>query len=711
MGISFFKVNFSKLIIWKSYLFKDDLIFRLIIGLVSLVCIFLFIHFREVKVETLELGTQASSYVVAQTDFDFPDDYATNALKQEALKDLGPIFSFQEKMLSQVSYDFEYYLIHDSLWLDQLKNVSLEDLYQDIEIVVSFLKSLNFTDIATLKKMQKFDISTVDFMVFTSFKGEKAEMPTEYWHRLENIFLKKHKLPKKEINFIFQFFAARNWQLKKNDKALADLKFLIESGIPQKYTEIKAGTRIVAVGEKVTARHIDMLLAMKQALTEKRNLFSVFNILGNLIFSFVFIVLSFLYLRIDQNEVLKSLQKLSLLVCIMILTLAFAKITEYVLLQNKPTLIESIRYPIIVPFAAFLLSILFNPRLALFGSVFLAILFSITLMVDHTQFLVINLITALIVTVSACGIRKRKEVFQVCAKCLLGVVPIVLSFHMLADNFLIFNLLQDLALSFLFMLIIAVLVMGILPLLESLFHVMTDITLMEYMDPSNELLKRLALEMPGTYQHSLVLGNITESVGSAIGANALLCRVATLYHDIGKLSNAHFFTENQPLGVNIHQLLTPAESAGVIISHVKDGVALAKKYRLPQSFIDIIQEHHGTTLVYYFYYQELQNQNRDKSKIDESLFRYPGPKPHSKESAIIMLSDSIEAASRSLEVPTESAIMELVDKVVKERVDDNQLEECNLTFEELLIIKKTLVKIITASHHVRIKYPEKETKS
>lgn len=706
-------MNFSKLVIWKSYLFKDDLIFRLIIGLVGLIGIFLFIHFREVKVETLELGSRASSYVVAQTDFDFPDDEATAVLKQEAVRDLGEVFSFEEKELSQTRYDFEYYLIHDSLWQDKLGKASLEDLYNYTDAVVSFLRALHFTDIITLKKMQKFDIPTTNFMVFTSSKktDKTVALPMEYWPRLQEVFLKKQNFPPKEIEFVFKFFASRKWQLTEDTSATQNVRLMIEAAIPQKYTEIKAGTRIIAGGEKVTARHIAMLSAMKQALAEKRNLFSPFNILGNLIFAFVFIFICFLYLRIDQVQVLKSLQKLSLLVCIMILTLAYAKITEYILLQNTSKMLESAHYPLIVPFAAFLLTILFNPRLALFGSVFLAILFSITLMVDHTQFLVINLISSLIATVSAYAIRKRKEVFQVCGKCLLGIVPIVLAFHMLTENFWTFSLIQDIALSFLFMLIIAVLVMGILPLLESLFHVMTDITLMEYMDPSNELLKRLALEMPGTYQHSLVLGNIAEAVGSAIGANALLCRVATLYHDIGKLSNAHFFTENQPPGVNIHQLLTPSESAGVIISHVKDGVALAKKYRLPQPFIDVIQEHHGTTLVYYFYCQELQKQGGDKSKVDESFFRYPGPKPHSKESVIIMLSDSIEAASRSLEKSTEDAIVALVDKVVKERVEDGQLEECDLTFEELLIVKKTLVKILTVSHHVRVKYPEKGSSS
>ena len=155
-------------------------------------------------------------------------------------------------------------------------------------------------------------------------------------------------------------------------------------------------------------------------------------------------------------------------------------------------------------------------------------------------------------------------------------------------------------------------------------------TLMEYMDPSSELLRTFAMEVPGTYQHSLVLGNLAEACSQAIGANGLFCRAATLYHDLGKMNNPQFYTENQQGAVNIHQLLTPTESAQVIISHVADGVMIARKYRLPDPFIDIIREHHGTTLVYYFYRKQLELKGGGREEVDESQFRYPGPKPRSK---------------------------------------------------------------------------------
>jgi putative nucleotidyltransferase with HDIG domain len=261
-----------------------------------------------------------------------------------------------------------------------------------------------------------------------------------------------------------------------------------------------------------------------------------------------------------------------------------------------------------------------------------------------------------------------------------------------------------------FMLLTAVLVIGFLPLLEAIFRIMTDVTLMEYMDPDNDLLRRLTIEAPGTYQHSVVVGNLAEASALAIGANGLFCRVATLYHDIGKMTTSQYFTENQLGEVNIHQLLTPQESTRVIMAHVPEGVALAREATLPEPIIDIIKEHHGTTLVYYFYRKQLDKMNGDKNKVEESEFRYAGPKPRSKESGIIMIADSFEAASRSLDKVNEDTLNELLERIVREKVDDGQFDQCLLTFEEVSIIKRVLVKTILAAGHSRVKYPVPEKK-
>ena len=308
------------------------------------------------------------------------------------------------------------------------------------------------------------------------------------------------------------------------------------------------------------------------------------------------------------------------------------------------------------------------------------------------------------------SLRKRKEVFGVCAKSWASSIPVLYAYVLSENHFGSYSFLIDVTSSFCFLFAIAILVVGILPILESIFGVLTDMTLMEFMDPSSELLRSFAMEVPGTYQHSLVLGNLAETAAQSIGCNGLFCRAATLYHDIGKMNNPQFYTENQQGAVNIHQLLTPLESAQVIISHVADGEAIAKKYGLPDPFIDIIKEHHGTTLVYYFYRKELELKGGREEEVDESQFRYPGPKPHSKESAIIMICDSIEAASRSMEEITEQSLTEMVDRLVSEKAEDGQFDNAQITFEELGKVKKILVKTLLLTYHVRVKYPKKDRK-
>ncbi|MFZ0565411.1 MAG: HDIG domain-containing metalloprotein, partial [Chlamydiales bacterium] len=363
-------------------------------------------------------------------------------------------------------------------------------------------------------------------------------------------------------------------------------------------------------------------------------------------------------------------------------------------------------FPLFIPFAAILLSNLINTRIAAFATLFLAIVYAMGLAVESVPFLVINVLTALIAILTARGIRRRKEVFIVCGKAWLASAIGILAFDLYdSGSLLTFSFLADMVSTFLFMILTAVLVVGLFPLLESIFRIMTDITLMEFMDPSNELLRRLTIEAPGTYQHSMIVGHLAEVAASAIGANGLFCRVVVQYHDIGKLANPQYFTENQLSGMDMHQLLTPLESSQVIIAHVSEGVALARKVGLPEQFIDIIKEHHGTTLVYYFYHKQIELMGEDKKKVKEQDFRYSGPKPRSKESTIIMIADTLEAASRSLDQFDEKTVVELVETLIAQKMADGQFNESLLTFEELGIVKRTLIQTLLATSHPRIKYP------
>ncbi len=237
---------------------------------------------------------------------------------------------------------------------------------------------------------------------------------------------------------------------------------------------------------------------------------------------------------------------------------------------------------------------------------------------------------------------------------------------------------------------------------EKLFGLVSDVSLLELSDTNTKLLKELSNKAPGTFHHSLNVANLAEASANEIGANAMLVRVGALYHDIGKMSNPTYFTENQSTGINPHDELSSKESAKIIIDHVINGIEIAKKHNLPDRVIDFIRTHHGTSLVYYFYKKEKEF---DKS-IDKKLFTYPGPKPFSKETAILMMCDSVEAASKSLKEPTSIKIDAFVENIINKQMSEDQFLNANITFKEIQSIKKVLKHKLANIYHLRIEYPE-----
>ena len=237
---------------------------------------------------------------------------------------------------------------------------------------------------------------------------------------------------------------------------------------------------------------------------------------------------------------------------------------------------------------------------------------------------------------------------------------------------------------------------------EKLFGLVSDVSLLELSDTNSKLLKELSNKAPGTFHHSLNVANLAESCANEIGANAMLIRVGALYHDIGKMKNPTFFTENQSTGINPHDELSSDESARIIIDHVIAGIEIARKYNLPDRVIDFIRTHHGTSIVYYFYMKE-KDQNTEVDKLD---FSYPGPKPFSKETAILMMCDSVEAASKSLKNPTSSKIDAFVESIINKQIEEEQFLNANITFKEIQSIKKVLKHKLANIYHLRIEYPE-----
>jgi len=268
-----------------------------------------------------------------------------------------------------------------------------------------------------------------------------------------------------------------------------------------------------------------------------------------------------------------------------------------------------------------------------------------------------------------------------------------------------------LALAFSNGIIVAMLVSALLPLLEYIFKITTDISLLELLDLNHPLMRELLIEAPGTYHHSMVVGNLVEAVAEAIGVNPLLARVGAYYHDIGKIKMPEYFIENQIAPVSKHDTLVPRMSSLILISHVKEGVELARQYKLPQEIIDIIQQHHGTSIQTYFYEKakELHEKN-PKIPLSEEDFRYPGPKPRTRVAALILMADAVEAASRILVEPTPSRVSALVERIINHCFIDGQLDDCELTLKDIREIKVYFVYLLTSMYHRRIDYPGFEIK-
>ena len=246
-----------------------------------------------------------------------------------------------------------------------------------------------------------------------------------------------------------------------------------------------------------------------------------------------------------------------------------------------------------------------------------------------------------------------------------------------------------------------------LPIIEYFFGISTDMSLLELLDLGQPLMRNLMINAPGTYHHSIIIGNLAEAAAEAVGANPLLARVTAYYHDIGKVKMSDYFVENQQEGFSKHERLAPHMSALILVAHVKEGVELARHYKLPKSIVDIIQQHHGTRLMSFFY----QKAKDQAGTVIEEEYRYPGPKPQTRVAALVMMADSVEAASRALADPTPARISALVEKIINEIFLDGQIDECELTLKDISEIKKRFTYVLTSIFHKRIVYPDIEPKS
>jgi putative nucleotidyltransferase with HDIG domain len=404
------------------------------------------------------------------------------------------------------------------------------------------------------------------------------------------------------------------------------------------------------------------------------------------------------YLFHRQRRLLVNLRQLGLILGMIVLAVVLSKYSAADALRAE-----------LIPFLLFgqIVAIASSRELALLLSGVVAIVLSLALGHGLSTLLLLGGV-ALATILQLDRIRSRSKLIYVGLSAGVVAVVLTLGLAVLESQPIGQALLVGAACNGLWTVAAGFVITGLLPFIEKVFGVLTDMSLLELGDVSHPLLQQLVQRAPSTYNHSITVGSIAEAAAEAIGARGLLVRVGAYYHDIGKMLNPEYFIENQPPDANLHESLLPAMSSLVIIAHVKDGADLARQHGLPSPIIDLIHQHHGTTLVAYFY--DRANEQRlldlNGAEVDESSYRYPGPKPQTRESGVLMLADSAESASRTLVDPTPARIENLVREVAETKLDDGQFDESGLSLRELRTIEKIMVKSLTAIYHGRVKYPE-----
>ena len=456
---------------------------------------------------------------------------------------------------------------------------------------------------------------------------------------------------------------------------------------------IKKNQTIVKEGDPIGVNQLAILEELGYLSASGLNLLPFLGLFGVV---FILHLLLFYYFNRFYSSIYNNLKWLAVIFMLINLTLL---ITRFMVIIN----------PFMVPytFLPMIMTILVKKKigqtLALFTSIGIAILTGF-----NVQVIIILILASVLGVIFTRKVEERNDIIK--SSFYIGVAVYILTFSM---GLLLSSSIRENVYNSLYasgsVIVSGVLVIGFLPMIENLFNVVTEIKLLELANPNNPILKRLQMEAPGTYHHSIMVGNLAEAAAEELHANSILLRVSAYYHDIGKLSRPQFFKENQIGSKNPHDEINPNLSTLIIINHVKIGLEMADKAKLPQEIKDMIAQHHGTTMVKYFYIT-MKNNSDDHSSIKEEDFRYPGPKPKTKEAGILMLADSVEAAVRSIHEPTAGKVEAMVYKIFKDKLDDGQLDECDITFSEVSAIRKNFLKTLGSIYHERIEYPEDKRK-
>ena len=481
---------------------------------------------------------------------------------------------------------------------------------------------------------------------------------------------------------------------------------LTDELIQQAKNNVSKTSGIVNENEKIVGKHdritkeIKLKIdSYKAAKGEKIGTVEMYlQMLGKFLHISLLLTLLIIYVFLFRKKIFYDNQKI-ILIAIIILFFSFITYLVNQLVASTPVYLL-----IFIPAASMLLTITFDSRVGFYSTVIIALIAGALRGNDYT-FSVLNILAGVLAVYSVRDIKNRSQIFRSFLFILIGYTTGIVAF-----GFERFAEVNKLLIEFAFIssnaLISPVLTYGLLIFFEKFFKITTDLTLLELSNFDAPLLKELSRKAPGTFNHSMTMGTLAESAAEQINANPLLARVGAYYHDIGKTISPQNFVENQLNNQNIHEGLTPEESVSIIVKHVKEGIELAEANNLPQEIIDFIPAHHGTMTMSFFYEKAVKLYGEEKVNIED--YKYPGPKPRSKETAIIMLADGCESAVRSIEQPDAVKVENVIDNIITSRINDEQLDESPITFSDVSKIKEAFVSILLGQHHRRIRYPKQD---
>jgi len=671
----------------KSIAYKIFLIF-----LSSFIIVYLFPREGKFKYE-FQKG-KVWQYATYFAPFDFSilkSDKELNNDKQNIIESFNPYYRIDNTIKTKV---FEDYNTKISEYFSDLKN---EKLYDSLFLYgKSILDDIyNYGVISTNElKPDINEIFLIDDNIEIPISIEQLFDPSSLFNYLsKKIKLNPYIRYKESFNDLFFDLIVPNvfYDEKFNLEAQKSLlnQISLSRGV------IRKGELIIAQGEVVADEQINILNSLRMEFLTREIDSSSSNsiVFGYSILMFLIFFLLIMFLNKYRLDIYNDNRKLTFIFFNILLMVVLSTI----ILKYNPKFI----YAAPICITPLVIKVFFDTRLALF--IHLIIVLSIGFIVPNSfEFIFLQMIAGIIATQSITQFYRRANIFIAVSQILLVYFLAYFSFSVIQEgNF------KGLELIVVGLFILnGLFILFVLPLIyiyEKVFGLVSDVSLLELTDTNSPLLKELSDKAPGTFHHSLQVANLAEAAANEINANTLLIRVGALYHDIGKLKHPNYYTENLSGNKSVHEDLSPINSAKLIIDHVEDGVIIAKKNNLPERVIDFIKTHHGTSLVYYFYKKNEELKNDDYLKED---FQYPGPKPFSKETAILMMADSVEAASKSLKNPNAEQLEEFVNKIVSDKMNENQFDSSDITLKEIEIVKNILFKKLVNIYQLRIEYPE-----